>query len=78
VWQLATFELNLRQGCRNGSKNASFEIRKASQSHAFDSPSPSEGRTPEQLGQTNYPISLRSAGVERSSMCRNAGAILSI
>jgi hypothetical protein len=32
--------------------NASFEIRKATQSHASESPSASEGRTPEQLDQT--------------------------
>ena len=31
-------------GRRNGSKKASFEIRKASQSHAFDWPAPGEGR----------------------------------
>jgi hypothetical protein len=30
------FECNLPQGCGNGTKNASFEIRKGSQSHAFD------------------------------------------
>jgi hypothetical protein len=30
----ARFERQLRHGRRNGSKNASFEIRKASQSHA--------------------------------------------
>jgi hypothetical protein len=34
----ALFEQKLRQRCRNGSKNASFEIREANQSHAFDSP----------------------------------------
>jgi len=38
----ARFERNLRHGSRNGSKNASFEIREASRSRAFDSPSPGE------------------------------------
>jgi len=33
-------------GRRNGAKNASFEIRKASRARAPDSPTPGEGRSP--------------------------------
>jgi hypothetical protein len=39
-------------GRGNGSKNASFEIRKASRARAPDSLSSSEGRTPERLDKT--------------------------
>jgi hypothetical protein len=35
----------LAQGCANGSKNAAFEIREATQSHAFKSPVPGECRS---------------------------------
>jgi hypothetical protein len=42
VAKVMTFERNLPQGCGKGSKNASFEIRKATRSHAFGSPVPGE------------------------------------
>jgi hypothetical protein len=37
-------ERSLLQGCSNGTKGASREIRKATQSHAFGSPMPGEHR----------------------------------
>jgi len=44
------FRLAIR--CRNGTKRASREIRKATRSHAFGPPSSSEGKEPEWLDQT--------------------------
>lgn len=43
----AKFEHGLRQGCRNGSKDSSSEIRKVSQARAPDSPMSGEGMKPE-------------------------------
>jgi len=45
----------LRHGGRNGSKNAAFEIREATQSHAFEAPVPGECRS------TNGPADEESA-----------------
>jgi RNA 3'-terminal phosphate cyclase len=46
MWSVERDASKLLQEGSNGSENASFEIRKASQSHAFDSPVPGEGRSP--------------------------------
>jgi hypothetical protein len=42
VSRVALFERKLLQGSGNGSKNASFEIQEATQSHASESPVPGE------------------------------------
>jgi hypothetical protein len=51
---VAAFEHRLRHGRRNGSENASFEIRKATRSHTFGSPVPGEG-----YGYPNSPARRR-------------------
>jgi hypothetical protein len=52
------------QGSSNGTKNASFEIRKATRSHAFGAPVPREGRSPNRPADEKYKSAERTWVVE--------------
>ena len=79
VANVVAVERNLRQGCRNGPKNASFEVREASRARAPDSPSPGEGRvsrmpanaTTGRSGRTVSGAGERSAADERPGQMEN-------